>query len=211
MKKLLLLAFILVKISVVHAQAIDTTFNGRLPETERPVPRFKSFRVQLSFGTTFLNSGKINGSGFSGGLIGSLEPSYTLADRLALGIRIETEMGQVRELAAIDFNYIVSGLVTVNYYFGNSRVRPFVGAGLGIFTTDRVRPDETDHIPGDSFIQYGPPINLAGGMLRTGFEFGHLHVEAEYNFMRRPSLQLSSDNYFAVKIGVTMGGGRKKK
>lgn len=59
-------------------------------------------------------------------------------------------------------------------------------------TTRNISPGNTDPIPGDSYVLIGQLTIKPGGKIRRGFEFGQLHVEAEYNLMRQPAPYLYS-------------------
>lgn len=156
---------------------------------------FKKFKVDVSLGYVVPQ-----GSGRKGGALLAIEPKYAVMDELSLGLRIEgagmansDEFGDVQTVKAN-----VSYLATGDYYFSNNRFRPFLGAGAGIFTFASVDVSQVD--PNFNDI----PVNSKFGfMTRGGFEYGHLRVGVEYNFV---SNQMG---YLGLKIGGVIGGGRK--
>lgn len=91
-----------------------------------------------------------------------------------------------------------SYLATGDYYFSNNKFRPFIGAGAGVYTYANVSSEDdissTDDIPKTSNF---------GAMVRGGFEYGHLRLGVEYNFVKDKS------GYLGLKLGVVIGGGRK--
>ena len=94
----------------------------------------------------------------------------------------------------------ISYLFTGDYYFSNKNFRPFLGAGAGIFVIANV--DSTNYNSNTNSI---PTTSQFGFMVRGGFEAGHLRLGIEYNFVG------NSASYLGVKVGVCIGGGRKKK
>ncbi|HEV3413194.1 MAG TPA: hypothetical protein VG101_11980 [Puia sp.] len=88
----------------------------------------------------------------------------------------------------------------MDYYFTNGGFRPFIGAGAGVYTTAAI-----DSSTSNSSISSIPSASQFGYMARVGFEVGHLRVGAEYNFVA------SNASYLGLKIGVCIGGGRKKR
>ena len=94
----------------------------------------------------------------------------------------------------------VSYLLTVDYYFMNKGFRPFIGAGAGIFDVANV-----DSATINSNNKNVPYSSQFGFMVRAGFEAGHFRLAAEYNIIG------NNANYIGLKLGVCIGGGRKKK
>lgn len=178
MKKTMTLMLIILTAQFSYAQKGDRTF--------------KKFKTDVSLGYAIPQ-----GSGTKGGVIFVIEPKYAVLDQLSVGIRMEGAA-----LANIDANgqsgtvrVLGSYLATGDYYFTNNKFRPFAGVGAGIFTMASVDIKDTN--------QQIPQSSEFGFMARTGFEYGHLRLGAEYNFLKNKA------GYFGIKIGATIGGGRK--
>jgi outer membrane protein X len=167
---------------------------------------FKPFKVDLSAGFALPLGG---GSGATkGGVLVALEPKYALADKFALGLRLE--------LAAMARAYIdnsgnsVSGdgsangsiALTGDYYFTNNRFRPFIGAGVGNYTITYASVSS-----GNGPNDLGSDHRF-GFMARAGFEYRHFRVGVEYNIVGSTTVS-PDNNYLGFKIGGFFGGGRK--
>ena len=161
---------------------------------------FKKFKVDMSFGYAIpQSSSDVNGT--KAGVLFAIEPKYAVMDQLSFGLRFEAAV-----MANIDINgesgdaqANASYLLTGDYYFTNNKFRPFAGAGAGVYTTASV--DENTVINTAEDI---PTSSQFGFMARLGFEYGHLRIGGEYNFVGDKS------GYLGIKLGVCLGGGRKK-
>lgn len=160
---------------------------------------FKKFKTDVSVGYA-IPQGSGSQTGTKGGVLFAIEPKYAVLDALSVGLRME---------AAVTANIDVNGksgsakanasyLLTSDYYFSDNKFRPFGGAGGGMFTTASV--DETTVNNGSATI---PTTSKFGFMARGGFEYGHLRLGVEYNFVADKA------GYLGIKIGVCIGGGRK--
>ncbi|MEO8861553.1 MAG: OmpW family outer membrane protein [Ginsengibacter sp.] len=159
---------------------------------------FKKFKVDVSFG--YAVPEKSQGAGRNAGVLFAIEPKYAVIDQLSVGLRIEgaamvnvDQAGQTGN-AQVNASYLATG----DYYFSNNKFRPFVGAGLGIFTFANVSADNNYSSVNDI-----PTTSGFGAMARAGFEYGHLRLGVEYNFVKDKS------GYLGLKLGVALGGGRK--
>ncbi|MCY7293188.1 MAG: hypothetical protein LH615_13500 [Ferruginibacter sp.] len=177
---------------------------------------FKPFKVDVSLGYAL----PIGGSGGKGGALFVVEPKYAIMTELSLGLRIEGAftISGTSDLATGTGNNPTatvkvssSYLATGDYYFSNNNLRPFAGAGAGIFQTAGVQV-------------YSSNPNIAtgskfGGMLRAGVEYKHGRFGLEYNMVGKttvaPSSPTSKDgysvqnSYVGIKFGVVIGGGRE--
>lgn len=160
---------------------------------------FKKFKVDVSFGYAVPQKSQ-GTTGRNAGALFAIEPKYAVMDQLSVGLRMEgaamvnvDEAGQTGK-GQVNSSYLATG----DYYFTNNKLRPFLGAGAGIFTYANVNSD--DDI---SSINDIPTTSNFGFMARGGFEFGHLRVGVEYNFVPDKS------GYLGLKVGVVIGGGRK--
>jgi outer membrane protein X len=173
----------------------------------------KPFKVDVSLGYAIPG-----GSGAKGGVLFAVEPKYALINNLSVGLRMEAAVvarfsGYDNEGNANEASVKASGsyLATGDYYFSdNYSLRPFAGAGAGIFTiaAAEVNGDEGAVAAGSKF----------GGMIRGGIEMRHFRLGIEYNIV--PSAKFtgldsegntaelkSKNSYLGIKIGVCIGGG----
>ena len=176
---------------------------------------FKPFKLNLSTGYA-LPVGK----GASGGLLLSVEPKYGLSDRIDLGLRYELgllikaytlndERGETALKGASSY------LITGNYLLSDTDFRPFIGAGVGMFSILSVNLSNNGG---------GVNSGISGGtkpgaMVRAGFKARHFVLGAEYNLVPKTrgivigqsgaNLNYESTNtYFSLKLGLDIGGGR---
>lgn len=177
------ITFILSAVIIHSAAAQAEKSSGRI---------FKKFKVDVSLGYA-----KPQSSDTKAGVVFAIEPKYAVLEQLSVGIRMEGA-----GLASIDANgekgkvrILASYLATSDYYFTNNKFRPFAGAGAGIFSMASIDIEGTN--------ESIPVSSKFGFMARTGFEYGHLRLGLEYNFLKEKA------GYFAIKIGACIGGGRK--
>jgi hypothetical protein len=164
----------------------------------------KAFKVDLGLGTS-VQSLELKG------IVLYIEPSYTFSSRFKTGIRFEE--------AALNMDNIGSGAVTLDYYyFRNESLRLFAGGG---FSHYNISHSGGCGDPAMYPMQITSTKN-SGAIARIGFEAAHFRFGIEYNFV--PSTYLIStladgqnlstvqyrNNYFALKIGMCIGGGKKK-
>jgi outer membrane protein W len=173
---------------------------------------FKKFRVGLGLGYAMAS-----GEGSSGGVLFALEPAYRIKDNLSVGLRIESALVTRGASAAllpgssIDVAAISSYTLNGQYYLGEgSSFRPFVGAGLGIYSLGQVNTTFTNS--GSTFKQSFGAESQFGFYPRVGFDYGHFNVALDYNFI--PSTKINSsaefkNSYFGFRLGFFLGGGKK--
>lgn len=174
---------------------------------------FKPFKVDLSTGYA-IPSGK----GAKGGVLFALEPKYAVMDNLSVGLRFEAAvMARGSSNASgdeieVDVKASGSYLATADYYFTENTVRPFAGAGVGIFSLASASGDETT-------VGVSAAKSKFGGMLRAGTEIGHFRIGFEYNLVGNTDLKdetgatvgTSKNSYIGIKLGAVIGGGRISK
>lgn len=174
---------------------------------------FKPFKVDVSLGLAL----PIGGTGGKTGALFVVEPKYAVLPQLSVGLRLEA----AATVSGIDLNTgnynsnatakaSASYLATADYYFTNSRLRPFAGAGLGLYHTAGVDINSNNNVISEEY--------KFGGMARTGFEYGHFRLGVEYNFVPKTNVAESSpgandaysfqNSYIGIKLGVCIGGGR---
>ena len=180
MKKILTGMLVLLTVQFANAQSDDGY-------------SFKKFKVDVSFGYAVPQ-----GSGTKGGAITVIEPKYAVLPEVSVGLRLEGAA-----LANIDasgnagkITVLGSYLATGDYYFTSDRFRPFAGAGAGLYKS------ASANMSNDYSTVITPTTSQFGFMARAGFEFGHLRLGVEYNFLKQ------SQSYLGVKFGVCIGGGR---
>lgn len=187
MKKLLTFVFALFVFQLVTAQ--DAKTNERI---------FKKFKVDVSLG--YAMPQESGGEGTKAGALFAVEPKYAVMDELSVGLRMEgavmanIDMNGEKGSAKANYSYLATG----DYYFSNKKFRPFGGIGAGIFTFASV-----DLSNENTSLDNIPISSKFGFMARTGFEYGHLRIGVEYNFVAQKS------GYLSLKIGAVIGGGRK--
>ncbi len=166
---------------------------------------FKPFKVDLGVGYGFGNAK---------GVTFHLEPKYSIKDQIAIGLRMEGALlGNVEMedggngATSVDISAIASYLVTGDYYFSNNTFRPLVGLGAGVYNMGSVGITTTDNQANidEPVVEVGTKFGIAP---RIGFEAGHFRMGLEYNIITGQPKDFNR-NYFAAKIGVVFGGGRR--
>jgi len=181
---------------------------------------FKPFRVDVMSGYAIPS-----GSGAKGGVAFSLEPRYSIIDRLSVGLRVEaaiTARGWVaNDGSSASANVSASGsyLATGDYYYSNKFFRPFTGIGTGVYSLASASFDAS----GQNGSVGTSGSTKFGGMVRTGFELSHFRFAFEYNLIGKSTQTITDgsgntlgtatakNSYCAIKIGFSIGGGRQHK
>lgn len=177
----------------------------------------KPFKVDVSLGYAIPG-----GTGSKGGILFVVEPKYAVISNLSIGLRMEGAIvarfnGYDQDGNPIDASVKASGsyLVTGDYYFTNNySVRPFAGAGAGIFTLAGIESNSNS-----SNVSVGSKF---GGMIRAGVELSHFRFGVEYNIVPKTTFTgydsegnltdglTSNNSYVGIKIGVCLGGGPRR-
>lgn len=176
---------------------------------------FKPFKVDLSTGYAIPG-----GKGAKGGILFAIEPKYAVIPNLSVGLRFEAAVmargfaDQNGDVAEVDVKAAGSYLATADYYLTENTVRPFAGAGLGLFSLASASADNN----GGSASATGSKF---GGLVRAGVEISHFRLGVEYNLVPATTVTVFDGNstyeskakngYIGVKIGAVIGGGRIKK
>jgi outer membrane protein W len=176
---------------------------------------YKPFKVDIALGYAIPG-----GKGAKGGVLFAIEPKYAVMDQLNLGLRMEAAVvargyagTNVEEEMEVDVKASGSYILTGDYYYTSKRsFRPFSGIGAGIYSIAAASVsagDETAAVGADSKF---------GGLVRSGFEAGHFRFAVEYNLVPKTKLTTedagtieSKNGYIGIKIGATIGGGKKSK
>jgi hypothetical protein len=195
MKKIVLSFLLLATVAIANAQY-----------------EFKPFKVDVSLGYAIPG-----GEGAKGGVLFVVEPKYAVIPNLSVGLRMEAAiMARGRADAAgtnteVDVKAAGSYLVTGDYYFTSSKVRPFAGAGLGIYSLAAASTEDEG-----ASVSSGSKF---GEMIRAGVELSHFRVGLEYNIVPKTTMEYINVNgektstsmkngYVGIKVGFTIGGGR---
>lgn len=178
---------------------------------------FKPFKVDVSLGYAVPG-----GEGAKGGILFAVEPKYAVIPALSVGLRMEAAVvarfnGYDENGEAMDASVKASAsyIATGDYYFrANKNFRPFSGGGVGIYSIAGIEATSTS-----GEVSAGSKF---GGLVRSGFEFSHFRFGVEYNIVPKtkftgydgdgnPTTGLTSNNsYMGIKVGVCIGGGRRK-
>jgi len=161
---------------------------------------YKAFKVDVG-GLYAIPSG----DGVKAGIGFYLEPKYNITNNIALGLKMEwAAMGaEEEEGMSVSVSTLGTYQLTGDYYFTDSKVRPFAGLGAGIYSMGTV-----EATAGESTFEadYGSKFGFAP---RVGVLIGHFRLGLEYNVITGIDSELESRNYLSFKIGVEIGGGKK--
>ncbi len=166
---------------------------------------YKAFKVDL--GTLYAIPG---GDGVKAGAGFYIEPKYNLTDNIALGLKMEwAVMGaEEQDGMSIDISALGSYQITGDYYFGDKRVRPFVGLGTGIYALGSAEYDVAEALINENTgtVDFGSKFGFAP---RAGLLLGHFRLGMEYNIITGLEDGMESRNYLSFKVGFEIGGGKK--
>lgn len=171
---------------------------------------FKPFKVGIGIGYAVPGAG----DGAGGGFLAYLEPAYRATDQVLVGLRLEgafTARGvkgvNNRDVSG-DASSVASYTLNTQYYFNNENVRPFVGAGVGLFSmaatefnTAGSDPD-ADEVGAETRFGFYP---------RIGVDAGHFNLTLDYNFIPPTDVPGGGEvrnNYLGIRAGFSIGGGK---
>lgn len=200
MKKCALIAFIVILASSHGYSQYDQDYSRD----------FKPFKVGLGIGYAVPGAG----DGAGGGLLAYLEPAYRATDQVAVGLRLEgafivrgVEGVTDREVEG-DASTIASYTLNGQYYFSDEKVRPFVGAGFGLFSMAATRFNTNSN--------NDPGLNDIGAETRFGFyprlgvDVGHFNLVLDYNVIPPTDVPGGGEvknSYLGIRAGFSIGGG----
>jgi outer membrane protein W len=153
---------------------------------------FRRFKLDLSAGYV-VTTGDTSGNG----VLFSFEPKFAINDFVTIGLRTEMAISITGDASYGTVKGTGSYLLTGDYYFNTNKVRPFAGAGIGIYRHASADIGSTEEIIVYSKFGYAP---------RIGIEAGHFRTALEYNFAGKAAD--INKNYLGIKIGFLIGGGR---
>jgi outer membrane protein X len=120
--------------------------------------------------------------------------------------------------ANVDVKAAGSYLLTGDYYFTQNTVRPFAGAGVGIYSLAAASANSSGDISATASAS-----SKFGEMVRAGVEISHFRFGLEYNIVPNTTLEevntstgtkttyTTKNGYLGIKLGICIGGGRIKK
>jgi len=176
--------------------------------------QFKKLKVGFGFGVG-LDFPKYYDN-MSTASIAYLEPSYRINDRFSIGFRLERcATGGIIRFTGGGGSSIGSFGFNGQYYFSDRIFRPLVGLGVGFYHP---------HLSGGSpYVDGSEQEETSFGFYpRLGFDYGHFTFTIDYNIASSSKAMLydhisnssangkMSNSYGSVKMGVLIGGGRKK-
>jgi hypothetical protein len=144
------------------------------------------------------------------------EPKYLVNDNLSVGIRAEaTVLGRLKTNASEDaggsLGWVTSLLAISDYHFGETKFRPTVGLGAGLF-----RPTAASYSKGDKYPELARGSKF-GVSPRIGIDLWHFRLSADYNFIfgqrnliDGQSIDLNQ-NHLSIKLGIFFGGGIREE
>src|ERR1044072_888762 len=181
MKKIVLSDLLLATVAIANAQS-----------------EFKPFKVDVSLGYAIPG-----GEGAKGGGLFVVEPKYAVIPSVSVGLRMEAAIMACGRTDAngngveADVKAAGSYLLTGDYYFNSTTVRPFAGAGLGIYSlaAASTEDDGANVSAGSKF----------GEMIRAGVELSHFRVGVVSDIVPRTAIQYV--NVKGVKTTSSMKNG----
>lgn len=178
--------------------------------------QFRAFKVGVGLG--FAVPGK--GEGAGGGLLFFLEPAYRASDRILIGLRLESAIivrgvegvnnnnNDVKGKGSANASYTLNG----QYYFNDNSVRPFIGAGAGLFS---LAAGEFNTAANNNNVSTNKldAKTVFGFYPRIGIDAGHFTLTLDYNILPKSNLSGGGEvinNYLGIRAGIAIGGGRIK-
>lgn len=171
---------------------------------------FKPFKFGVGIGYGVPGAGE----GAGGGFIGYLEPAYRATDQVSIGLRLEgafivrgVEGVNDRDVSG-DASSVASYTLNSQYYFTNETVRPFVGAGIGLFSLAATEFNTAGSDPNAD--EVGAETRF-GFYPRIGVDAGHFNLSLDYNIIPPTDVPGGGEvrnNYLGIRLGVSIGGGR---
>ena len=176
----------------------------------------KPFKVGIGLGYAVPGN---TGAGVGGGALFFIEPAYRPSDNVLVGLRLESAIiargikGVGDDDVSGDASSNVSYTLNTQYYFNDNYVRPFVGAGLGLFSLAAVKFNtvgsnnsvEANEVKAETRFGFYP---------RIGIDAGHFNFTIDYNFIPKtdvPGIGEVRNNYLGIRAGFSIGGGIGQK
>ena len=171
---------------------------------------YKEFKVGVGIGYAAPGTGE----GAGGGFLAYLEPAYRATDQVLVGLRLEGAF-MVRGIEGVtnrdisgDATSVASYTLNGQYYFNNNNVRPFVGAGVGLYSLAAAKFNTASNTD--------PGLDEVGAETRFGFypkigiDAGHFTLTVDYNVLPPTDVPGGGEvknSYLGIRAGVSIGGG----
>lgn len=165
---------------------------------------YKPFKLGFGIGYTMPSDG-------GGGILIDVEPAYRINDAIAVGLRIESA-AMAKNVSGSSATVSANGSYTLNgqYYFSDSKVRPYAGLGLGIFSIASIAMDNSSGaVAGGSKLGFYP---------RVGLDLGHFNINLDYNLVpASKGVEVAStgasetkikNSYLGIRMGFFVFGGK---
>jgi hypothetical protein len=152
-------------------------------------------------------------SGGEGGALLYIEPGYRATNTILIGLRLESAIisrgldGTDKDVtgdATSNASYTLNG----QFYFNDQYVRPFVGAGFGLFSLAALEYNA------GSEVQSASAVTRFGFYPRIGLDIGHLNLTLDYNIVPRTEITGGGEIkncYLGIRAGFSIGGGVGRK
>jgi hypothetical protein len=172
----------------------------------------KPFKVGIGLG--YATPGN-TGAGAGGGALFFIEPAFRASDNVLIGLRLESAViargikGVGEDDVSGDANSNVSYTLNTQYYFNDNYVRPFIGAGFGLFSLAAVKFNTSEPDNSVDAKEVGAETRF-GFYPRIGIDAGHFNFTIDYNFIPKtdvPGIGQVSNNYLGIRAGFSIGGG----
>ncbi|MBL3658005.1 outer membrane beta-barrel protein [Fulvivirga sediminis] len=167
---------------------------------------YKPFKLGLGLGYAHPSDG-------GGGVLFDFEPAYRINDAIAVGLRIESAW-MARGLDDSGADVSANGSYSLNgqYYLSDSKVRPYVGLGFGLFSSASVSVSNNGSAGADA------SENKFGFYPRLGIDIGHFNINFDYNIIGKSEGTASDsqgrtftydikNSYFGIRLGAFIFGG----
>ena len=171
---------------------------------------YKPFKVGIGIGYAQPGAGE----GAGGGFLMYIEPAYRATDQVSVGLRLEGDFivrgvkGVTSRDVTGDASSIASYTLNSQYYFNNHDVRPFIGAGIGLFSMTAVKFNTAANDPGLDDV--GAETRF-GFYPRIGVDIGHFNLSLDYNVIPTTDVPGGGEvknSFLGIKAGFSAGGGR---
>jgi outer membrane protein X len=176
----------------------------------------KPFKVGIGLGYA---APATTGAGAGGGVLFYVEPGYRASDNVLIGLRLESAViargikGVGDDDVSGDASSNVSYTLNGQYYFNDNYVRPFVGAGFGLFSLAAVKFNTASPNNSVDANEVGAETRF-GFYPRIGLDAGHFNFSIDYNIVPKtdvPNIGEVKNNYLGIRAGVAIGGGVGRK
>lgn len=138
-----------------------------------------------------------------------VEPKFNINNSFTVGLRMEYVFYSKEDFIKYDpeepylsdfdaDGWTFSVVPTIDYYFNDHFIRPFVGIGGGIYYMFLSSKN--------SFVPVDEKIASFGYVPRIGLNVGQFRISCEYNAILSKEVDLS---YVSFKLGYEIGGGKK--